>query len=42
MEYFQVQPIENAFLRGYEDIHKVLWKWKRNVCSYELLQNLFN
>ena len=30
----QVQPIEKAFVRGDEDIHKVLWKRKRNACVH--------
>ena len=34
MEYFQVQPIENVFVRGDEDIRKVLWKRKRNSCVH--------
>ena len=34
MEYFQVQPIENVFVRGDEDIRKVLWKRKRNLCVH--------
>ena len=29
-----MQPIEKAFVRGDEDIHKVLWKRKRNACVH--------